>query len=91
MAPLILNELKLHAFNPKRVCPLLKLCRKSYLRIKIKALVKNIVADKPKNQPQPQPTLKKIYKLMQITDVHTDPEYLPYSNANCNYPLCCRN
>ena len=28
--------------------------------------------------------------ILQITDIHYDPNYEPYGNAYCNEPICCR-
>lgn len=30
------------------------------------------------------------FSFLQITDVHADLQYLANSNANCGYPVCCR-
>lgn len=29
-------------------------------------------------------------KLLHLSDIHYDPEYLPGSSAKCNEPLCCQ-
>lgn len=33
---------------------------------------------------------EEIINIIQITDIHYDPNYEPYGNANCNEPTCCR-
>jgi len=33
---------------------------------------------------------KKIYEIIQVTDIHLDPLYLVGSEADCGEPLCCR-
>lgn len=30
------------------------------------------------------------FNLVQITDIHFDPKYEPFGNADCNEPTCCR-
>jgi hypothetical protein len=33
---------------------------------------------------------RKTFKIVHITDLHTDFEYFEGTNAMCNEPLCCR-
>ena len=33
---------------------------------------------------------EEIINIIQITDIHYDPNYEPYGNANCDEPTCCR-
>ncbi|XP_072757179.1 sphingomyelin phosphodiesterase-like [Anoplolepis gracilipes] len=33
---------------------------------------------------------EEIINIVQITDIHYDPNYEPYGNAYCNEPLCCQ-
>ena len=33
---------------------------------------------------------KKVYRILQLTDIHVDKEYVPSSNRNCGTPYCCR-
>jgi len=53
--------------------------------IKPTAVAKPLRKD-PSKAPVGSPTLK----VLQLADVHWDPEYEEGSNANCREPLCCR-
>jgi hypothetical protein len=35
--------------------------------------------------------LAPLLQIVQITDIHVDPYYVPGSNADCGEPLCCRH
>lgn len=38
----------------------------------------------------PKPSSKK-FRVLQLSDIHFDYEYMPGSLADCDQPLCCRN
>ena len=37
------------------------------------------------------PFKKKVYKILQLTDIHLDLEYTPTIENNCRTPYCCRS
>lgn len=41
-------------------------------------------------EPPPAPLGSPTLKVLHLSDLHWDPEYLEGSNANCHEPLCCR-
>lgn len=58
-----------------------------HLHWKLKLPVKLNVTVKPKEPFRK----KKVYKIMQITDIHLDLEYTPLTDDKCGTPYCCRS
>lgn len=85
-----LEQIHKHYLDPKRICPRLLLCKKSYRAISIKKTVQQILSDKPAKK-KPIPQMESTYNLLQITDIHVDLAYKPGYNMYCKEPDCCRD
>ena len=49
----------------------------------------DIIKDKP-HKIKETPKLENILNILQVSDVHTDAEYLEGTEVDCKDPLCCR-
>ncbi|KAA0186014.1 hypothetical protein HAZT_HAZT006898 [Hyalella azteca] len=50
----------------------------------------------PRTKSRPHPTVPETqalgdFLILHISDLHTDPDYTAGSDADCDFPLCCRN
>ena len=89
MAPIIINSFLQHYLNPDYTCPLLGVCSQTYFTQDLNTYIDEVIADKP-NKTYPNPTMRSTYKVVHLTDLHFDMEYLEGANAECDLPVCCR-
>jgi len=88
----IIDSVKNHYLDKDLICPLLWMCPQVYKTIDIQAYREDILKDKPESTPSKISNKKpnKIIKLLHVSDIHTDLEYLEGARSSCNEPVCCR-
>ncbi len=88
----ILDSLMDHYMTPEYICTKLSICKNiHYQLLDADDYAKNLLIDKPK-------TIKKstinnsatTWKMLHVTDIHTDTQYIEGSVGNCIDPFCCR-
>ncbi|KRX09475.1 Saposin-like protein [Pseudocohnilembus persalinus] len=88
--PVIVESIWAHYVNEDFICPLKKYCDPVYEKIDIDELVKEILSDKPKQEPL-IPTQKSTFKFIHWADIHTDFEYQVGAKVECEQIYdCCR-
>ncbi|RZC34304.1 sphingomyelin phosphodiesterase-like [Asbolus verrucosus] len=50
----------------------------------------NIASGNSPVRPTPNDTEVKSFKILQLSDIHYDPNYTPNGNADCGEPICCQ-
>lgn len=86
--PIIIPSLAKHYLGPTRVCPTILLCSDYYKELNLDEDIATILKDKPVKA-DPTPTGRKTVKMLHISDMHIDFEYVPGTEANCGDFQCC--
>ena len=77
--------------NTNRFCSIMNLCKNQQNDNNFENWAKNLLKNKPpKKRENINFDKNNIYNMIQITDIHYDPEYLEGSDTNCKKPICCR-
>lgn len=82
-APEILDIAGRLALDPTTDCVALGFCANTTAE---SSAMLTGVADKP----LPATTASSLMRIVHLTDIHWDPEYVSGSNSDCGEPLCCR-
>ena len=89
--PYLLDSLIKRYVDKYAICNAVNLCNTTIEYIDIEEYAQNILKDKPeRNVPKINETAN-ILKVLQISDIHLDPNYKEGAIANCDIPLCCRD
>lgn len=90
-APVIIDSLLDHYSTGEYICSFSIIC--DYLHVKKlnpDDYAKELLKDKPKKVLPEIPENPKKWKVMHLTDMHTDLEYTEGSIGECNDPSCCQ-
>jgi len=90
-APVIIDSLLDHYMTGEYICSFSPIC--DYMHVqKLDAddYAKEILKDKPKKDLPEIPENPKKWRVMHLTDLHTDLQYTEGSAGECNDPTCCQ-
>ena len=79
----IVNSVWRHYTDPHSICHKLRLCPKEYKVRNLTQDINKILEGKP-NKEWEQPTKKKLFKVMHISDVHVDLFYTEGAAMKCS-------
>jgi len=90
MGDIVIHSLDAHYLTSAFICgETLKVCKQSYVKLNVEDYIKDVLKDKVQ-KPYPKASMKKSYKILQITDPHVDSKYIEGGDVKCGGDLCCR-
>ncbi len=90
-APIIIDSLLDHYLNGEYICNFSIVCKYSHFeKLNADDYAKELLKDKPKNNPIIIKDNTKKWKVIHLTDMHTDLKYTEGSKGDCNDPTCCQ-
>ena len=78
-----------HYIEPNYICSNLHFCKNSFKYLSANEFAKEILNDNIKQNIKFSNNERKL-KILHLTDVHTDSEYVIGSEGECSEPFCCR-
>jgi len=89
--PYLLDSLIKKYVDKYTVCNAINLCNTTINYIDIEKYAENILKDKPERKVPEINETADVIKVLQVSDIHLDPNYKEGAIANCDIPLCCRD
>ena len=87
---IIFDSIYYHYLDPNFFCGFVILvCPPTMEPMNLTEDIQRIVKNKPQI-PLPTPTRKSTFKVLQVTDIHLDPQYIANATVSCSETLCCR-
>jgi len=80
-----------HYFDTEYICTLFYACTNHFIRLNADDYAREVLKDKPVNLTMPSVNVNATtWKVLHVSDIHTDEEYTQGTLGLCDEPLCCR-
>lgn len=91
--PVIFDSLIDHYLTGEYICTVTHACKDDhFIVLDADDYARKLLADKPVNISRPQiDETAETWKVLHVTDIHTDTKYVEGSRGVCPDPLCCRS
>lgn len=91
--PIVTESLIDHYLNGNYICTMSYMCQtQHFIKLNADDYAMQLLQDKPLNQTHPEiDETAPVWKVLQVTDIHVDLNYVEGSRGVCPRALCCRN
>ncbi len=89
-ANIVVDSILDHYVEPEFICTKLRVCGQHFVTLHADDYAKEVFKDKPAKEDVSFQS-ETSFKILHLTDTHTDPEYKVNAETECGKPYCCRD